>query len=279
MWAIKLLLSVSKSIFSSFSIFSRGLNSRPPHSNTTSPPQLHFLQSPHTPCSYLDNFHPAFPPSSPNSWVSWYPHFFFSFSDRLVTGYEPANHPLTLWGAKQTAKMKSKRKIIKRWWREQRGKKKKHERQWDDHHTAREEERACDVVQTRLRSGRVFREKKEMLPAIKRNNYNSEPRGSSGFTGRQRTHVYKCLLLSAPDWGRLQSSGDTCCPLAFIVSNRSRLCWFIFLLVKNGSSHVFNLLSRELHNEIRRAVNQQRSLLGWGLGGKEMGGGGGIRGE
>lgn len=118
-------------------------------------------------------------------------------------------------------------------------------------------------------------EKKEMLRAIKRNNYNSERRGSWGFTGRQRTHVYKRLLWSAPDLGRLQSSGDTCCPLAFIVSNGSRLCWFIFLLV---SSHIFNLLSRELHNEIRRAVNQQRSLLGWGLEGRKCGGGGVQRG-
>lgn len=130
--------------------------------------------------------------------------------------------------------------------------------------------RGCEVAEL---SG-----KKEMLPAIKRNNYNSERRGSWGFTGRQRTHVYKCLLWSAPDLGRLQSSGDTCCPLAFIVSNRSRLCWFIFLLVKNGSSHIFNLLSRELSNEIRRAVNQQRSLLGWGLRGRKCGGGGNQRG-
>lgn len=168
--------------------------------------------------------------------------------------------------------MKSKRKIIRRWWREQRGKKKTWEAvRWWSHRYRGGKSLWCGADEAEKRQS--FREKK-MLQAIKRNNYNSERRGSWGFTGRQRTHVYKCLLWSAPDLGRLQSSGDTCCPLAFIVGNRSRLCWFIFLLVKNVSSHIFNLLSRELHNEIRRAVNQQRSLLGWGLRGRTYGGGG-----
>lgn len=183
-----------------------------------------------------------------------------------MTGYEPANHRLTLLGAKQTAKMKSKKKkkkLLGRWWREQRGKEKTTRGSEMSITPLQRRKNACDVVQMRLRGGGVLG-KKEMLRAIKRNNYNSEWRGSWGFTGRQWTHVYKCPLWSAPDLGRLQSSGDTCRPLAFIVSNRSRLCWFIFLLVKNGSSRIFNLLSRELHNEIRRAVNQQRSLLGRG---------------
>lgn len=76
-----------------------------------------------------------------------------------------------------------------------------------------------------------------------------------------RQTVDTCRRVSASVLGRLESSGDTCCPLAFLLSNGNSLHWFIFLPVWGGCRHFSSHSSRELFNEKRVAVNQQSGTL------------------
>lgn len=93
---------------------------------------------------------------------------------------------------------------------------------------------------------------------IKRNNSNPETRGKLRIC---RQTVDTCRWVSASVLRRLQGSRDTCCPLAFLLSNGNSLHWFIFFPVRGNCRHFCSSSSRELYNEKREAVNQYFSLL------------------